>query len=825
MPRRYQNALNLANAQRKTKANESDDEIDFGDDQEDEVYLRRTLENAPHFSYPGVNSGMLGQMLHDQDEDMAQDFPNCLVTVPLPLFVAQDGQTPRVDSCVLRPHAYDEWTRQLQFHKTQYERRTKSMKQREQKHSQKVYDVSLFEMAEHIARQDNPSFRHSYDYYYTGGNLSTMPLQGGDQLAMHVSGNGLRDLHFSKISGEAEMWEPVHSAKIEEASSEIFQLLPLEGLDPSPGHKFLARCLNEVSLYELKTEDYELICHSKFSSREAPFISASQSLGNANHLALACQDRSLRFVDIQTQQDIVKHNIRLLKGLKQNTCNWAQLMPADGSTFHYLSQPVLLTVDVRCDQPLNPCFASNVHSKACESFSCMAKGVNPNLLYVASNHKLHCLDTRCLGKKLTDRSVVTWTHQMTYPPSFMDTCAYQDSEYVALAGVLPSDLRVCELKGCKARSVDEMFSPAIPFAPPTLEEALVDARLRGFVNVYADLSERVKTCLTGLHFNRLKSASDHAFAQLLSANSLGDVYCQRLTLRDEEDHVQEFRTGLHTAEAIRYCASIIQERVQRQSLRCTEVQAIPEIRDIFREAAKRSKPDEKPLIVEEIEIDYGIDDSDVSEEEKERKEKEPLKAEGKNKMKSKKKTKEKPKKEPKKKTPGKTNIKKDKGINRGSWQKSAYQMARYTDWLTRSLLDVWDMEEYDNTRDVSREMFQERLQDKQMEPEKRMANWLDQLPSLPEEAKGDELTEGNPDLVPGTNLRKLYGATTANYSEIPILESNEHIKEQLMTPKKEPPVNFRHEHSILLPGQNTIIEADLNPRPAKRAKTKHVMGF
>jgi len=129
---------------------------------------------------------------------------------------------------------------------------------------------------------------------------------------------------------------------------------------------------------------------------------------------------------------------------------------------------------------------------------------------------------RCLGKKLADRSVVTWTHQLTYPPVFMDTFAHRESEYIALAGAFPTDLRICELKGSDAQCVDEMFSPAMPFSPPTQEEALIDARLRGFVDVYSDLPERVKTCRTGLRFHRLEAASDQAFAQLLSANSLGE---------------------------------------------------------------------------------------------------------------------------------------------------------------------------------------------------------------------------------------------------------------------------------------------------------------
>ncbi|XP_017061125.1 uncharacterized protein LOC108101324 [Drosophila ficusphila] len=837
MPRRYSKALRLVKLnqsnQTKTSDNESDSEGDFPENEEEEDrVICRALENAPHFSYPAVNTGSLGQMLHDQDEDQAQDFPNCSVTVPLPLFLAQDGQTPRSEACAQRPCAYEEWTRQLQYYNSQFNKRTKKMKQREKKHEQNVYDVSIFDMAEHIARQENAFFRDSYDYYYTGGNINVMPFERGGTLAMHVSGPKLRDLNFSEVNSEAELWQPLHTARMEESSSEIFEVIPIKSVQEKHGHTLLARCLNEVSIYELERRDdpeelenYALTCQSTFSSLEAPYVSAAQSLGYANTLALACQDRSLRYVDILTQHDIAKHDICLLKGLRECTSTWAQLLPADASTFHYLSQTVLLTVDSRCEQSLNPCFASSVHSKTCETFSCMAKSGNPNLLYVASNHKLHCLDLRSLGKKLADRAVVTWTHQMTYPPNLMDTCTHEGSEYIALGGVLPSDQRICELKGSSAKGTEEMFSPAMPFAPPTLEEALIDARLRGFVDIYADLPERVKYCITGLRFNRLEKASDQAFAQLLTANSLGDVYCQRLTLRDEEEHVQEIRTGLHTTEAIRYFSNLVHERVQRQNLPCTEVQSIPEVREIFRAGAKRSEREEKPIIVEEIEIDYGIEDTEDSDNKSQSSQeqvatKSKSNAKKKPKKKVKKKTKTKP--EPKKKTPAKKNFKKDRGINRGPWQKSAYQMSHYTDMLSVRLLEIWDMDEYDYTRDVDREMFQERLNEKQLEPEQRMAKWLDELPSQPVESREDEQAEGNRNLVPGTNLPKLYDAVAAEYLEVPVPDNNE---DPFISPKKEPLVGFMQQHSILLPGQNTIIESDPNPRPAKRPKTKHVMGF
>ncbi|KAH8320955.1 hypothetical protein KR067_012462 [Drosophila pandora] len=839
MPRCFQKSHIVAKlkAQRKAKSseNESDSGSDFeedGDPAENSLKFNlQTLELTCHSTHPSENVGMLGQQLQDQGLDSEQVFPNCLVSVPVPLFVAKDGHTPHLEHCQKRSHSFDEWLRALQISRTRFEKRTKTMRQREKKQSLNIYDKSLFDMAEQIARQDNPHFRDSFDYYYTGGNLNTMPFQLGS-MAMHVSGPDLRDLHFSEVKTEAEVWNPVHSMHIEEASSEIFQILPVKSFREDHDRLLLTRFLKEVVLYELKekveAEDefsYELVCQSKYSSNEAPFISTAQSLGDPNTLALASQDRSLRFVNIETQQDIAKHDVCLLKGLQQSSSTWAQIIPASGSTFHYLTQPVLLTVDVRCDKPINPCFASSVHSRNCENFSCLTKSANPNLLYVASNHKLHCLDLRCLGKKLTDRSVVTWTHQMNYPPCFLDTFAHESGEYVALGGILPNDQRICEMKGYLAESVDEMFSPALPYQPPTLNEALLEARLSGYVDIYADLTERVKACTTGMRFSRLERTSDQAFAQLLTANSLGDVYCQRMSLRDDDEHIQEMRTGLHTTEVIRYCGELVQERVEHRKLRCTDVQRIPEIREILREGAKRPEVEEKPTIIEYVDIDYGIEDSEDSDSKKESS-KESFKPK-KKKIKKEKNIRKGVSSSPKKNKTGNRNLKKDRGISRGPWQKSAYQLSHYTDMLSVQLLDIWDMEEFDHTRDVTREELQERLEDSHEEPETRMADWLNKLPTKPEDPKDEDESPN----VPGTNLPKLYSAITAEFMKV----TDEEIEEaglntslpSYISPKKESiEVARKRLHSTLLPGQNTIIESgyNFNPTPAKKPK-KYVKGF
>ncbi|EDW72393.1 uncharacterized protein Dwil_GK20740 [Drosophila willistoni] len=824
---------------------EDDDGEENGDDNGMENLLRNVLELTPHFSHFSDNRGMNVKL-----DDPIQLFPRCSVTMPVPVYIA-NSHTPIVEPCVLRNQAYEEWLRQLQMTLAQHKAQEKKMKDRELKHEQKIYGTHLFDMAEQIATQENSYFRDSYDYYYTGGNVQLMPFEG-KTLAMHVSGHKLREIHVSEVIPNAECWKPKHSERIgAEMSSEIFEIINLESYLVNHGHFFLTRYLKEISIYEIKKNEpdedddddddneedtYTLKCHSNLTNQHGNFISAAQSLGQAKHLALASQDRSIQQMDMSTEQQVTKFDVCLLKSLKQSSSTWAQLLAMDANCFYYAAQPVFLTVDMRCENTnLNPCFASSLYSQQCETFSCLHRSVNPNLLYVASNHKLHCLDMRQMGKKISDRSIVTWTHQMNYPPTFMDTCVFEGDEYIVLGSALPSDQRLCELQN----SLGTPTSTCLPYAPPSLDEALTDARLRGSISVYADLPERVKCCHTGLKFQILENSSDKSFAQLLTSTSIGDVYCQRFTPRDDEEKKKELRTGLHTAEAISYFANLVQKNVDQRPLKCTEVQHVSVLRDILKSDEERVAEDEKPFEVEDIVIDYGFDDSDKeSENGNEANVKSPTKE-----QQTPTKKQQSPAKEvqptpkaalsPPPPTPPEDeaeaeaealDIPKQKTVNRGPWQQSAFQLGRYTDMITTRLLSVWDLEEYDQTRDVNIDMIDEKLKKEgnvTIKMEDRMANWLKNLANEP----GPQREPKDEPLVPGTNLLKHYEAKYADYSEVPIPN---------IVPKIE---NYSDErrHSLLEVEQFTAIEYDFEatastsqqivaPKRAK-PKVKHTKGF
>ncbi|XP_034478773.1 uncharacterized protein LOC117785010 [Drosophila innubila] len=854
MPRRYTTKLQLKKlnetvaARKKQQKEHSDDSesgLSDGEDAEEDALegkdnaepLRKLLETSRHDTHPSMNQG-LGQ--DSNAKGTLSIFPSSSFTVPLPLYVA-DQTTPIVDHCRQRPTVHDDWMRHLNLCKSKYLKQTKKQKQREKKHQHNIYSSHLFDVAEQIATQDNTYFRDSYDYYYTGGNLNLLPYSAaGDEskmLALHVSGEKLQQLHFSKVGEEAELWQPLYSESLADMSSEIFELFPVSSFRVNHGNMFLARLLNDIAIYELKkTEDhddnddengprYELNCQCKYNSKDGPFISVAQAVNKANTLAIACQDRSVRFLDIVSQQDISKHEVSMLKGADRSS-TWAQLRAWQENCFYYACPSALLTIDMRCaNEVINPCFASSVYTKYCESFSCLGSSVNPNLLYVASNHKLHCLDMRCLGKKLADRSVVTWTHQMAYSPTFMDAIAHEGSEYVAMSNAVPDDQRICELKGVLAKNITEMCSPTLPYGPPQLEEALIDARLRGnSVNIYADLAERVKCSSTGIKFHRLENASDGAFAQLLTASSVGDIFCQRVTLRDELEMVREQRTGSHTSEAILYYADLVQDRVTRK-LHCTEVQPMAIMRDIMKSDIERNVEQEKPMPIEDIEIDYGFDDSD-SESNAETDgstEDQPTVS----KKVAKKSTKAVTQIETEESPAVEKKVQKKTAINRGPWQKSAYNLSRYTDVISTRMLSIWDIDEFELTRDVNIDMIDEKLKRNKPEPEveDRTTSWLQQVPK-PEDAAAF-FAEDKPDLVPGTNLPTCYEAVHADYTEV----GNETVDiEALLTTKTEASFNetvsfSRRPHSTLRPGEFTVIESDPNPTPAKRPRTKYTIGF
>lgn len=873
MPRRYTTKLQLEKLNRTIEslksskrseagnsASDSDEEEEEQEEQDEFGNLsmdgeqqptRRLLENTSHHTHPAFNQGLGQNAVQGRP---LNTFPSCAYTVALPVYVSSQS-TPFVEPCHQRPATHDEWMRNVHYYKSRYLTQTAKQKQRQKKQDNQIYHYHLFDLAEHIAMQDNTYFRDSYDYYYTGGNLNLLSYSAAGcpetkQLAMHVSGERLQSLHFSQVGVEAELWRPLHSESLKDMSSEIFELLPVNSFRVNHGNMFLARMLNDIAIYELKQleevqnadedEDdddyeqankYELCCQSRYTSQDGPFISVAQATNSPNTLAIACQDHSVRFKDIVTQQDITQREVCILKGIHKSS-TWAQLRASEEHCFHYLCQCALLTIDLRCaNEAINPCFASSAYSSNCESFSCLGKSVNPNLLYVASNHKLHCLDMRCMGKKVSDRAVVTWTHQMSYSPTFMDAIAHEGSEFVAMGSADTSDQRVVELKGVLAHSHTEMWSPSLPYEPPQLEEALLHARLQGVsVDVYADLAERIKCCTTGIKFHRLDNAIDGAFAQLLTANSAGDIYCQRVTLRDELEMQREQRTGVHTKEAILYYAELVRHHVKRK-FRCTTVQPMSVLRDVMKSTNERDVEQEKPLVIEDVTINYGFTDSEsesTSDDEANREEQQTQPTNSQNQ--------EVAKKEATPPAETKTNedqkvTKKKKAVNRGPWQKSVYYLNRFTDLISTRLLSIWDVDEFELTRDVQIDMIDEKLKKDADEKanEDRTAAWLQQ--SLqPAELLRAAAAGDDEKLVPGTNLPKRYQAAYADYKEL-IPETID--IDELKTPKIEEAsfdesLNFtRQPHSTLTASQFTVIEntAEMRPPPAKKAKTKHVMGF
>lgn len=877
MPRRYTTKLQLEKLQGTIESLESSNRSEAGnsasdlDEEEEQDEFgnrmdsiqqpkRGLLENTAHHTHPAFNQGLGQNSFQDRQLNI---FPSCAYTVALPVYVSNQS-TPIVEPCHQRPATHDEWMRNVHYHKSRYLTLTGQQKQRQKKHDNQIYNIHLFDLAENIALQDNTYFRDSYDYYYTGGNLNLLSYSAAgcpeaEPLAMHVSGERLQCLHFSRVGVEAELWRPLHSESLTDMSSEIFELLPINSFRVNHGNMFLARMLNDIVIYELKELDevqdadedeeddheqaskYELCCQSRYTSQDGPFISVAQATNSPNTLGIACQDHSVRFKDIVTQQDITQREVCILKGIHRRS-TWAQLRASEEHCFHYLCQSALLTIDLRCaNEAINPCFASSAYSSNCESFSCMGKSVNPNLLYVASNHKLHCLDMRCMGKKVADRAVVTWTHQMSYSPTFMDAIAYEGSEYVAMSSANPSDQRVCELKGVLAQSHMEMWSPSLPYEPPQLEEALLQARLQGVsVDIYADLAERIKCCTTGIKFHRLDNAIDGAFAQLLTANSVGDIHCQRVTLRDELEMQREQRTGVHTKEAILYYAELVRHHVKRK-LRCTTVQPMSVLRDVMKSENERYAEQEKPVVIEDVTINYGFTESEPEsttddEGNSEEQETQPTNSQS---QEVAEKEETPPAETPPAETPPaetKPNedqkvIKKKKAVNRGPWQKSAYYLSRFTDLISTRLLSIWDVDEFELTRDVQIDMIDEKLKkdDDGKANEDRTAAWLQQ--SLPPTELLTAAAAGDDEkLVPGTNLPKRYQAAYADYKEV-LPETID--MEELKTPKIEETsfdesFNFtRQPHSTLTASQFTVIEntSEMRPPPAKKAKTKHVMGF
>lgn len=356
---------------------------------------------------------------------------------------------------------------------------------------------------------------------------------------------------------ECSHTESLHKVGFHETSenSEIFEIRPLlTSFDSCRQNCFISRQRNLITLNCLN-DNNKIKTVTQFRTLSTPFISCAQSERDINSFIVTTMKQHIRLYDLQSS---VPALVKLFEiSPNSSKISWNTVKPWRENTFMYANEKEFFLIDIRTSpkQWLNKLTFAN-DSLICDHISAVLPSQFKNLFYVATNHKLQCMDVRLLNKtSLSDSegSICGWSHQLRYAPLMMDTLRLSQTEYIALSSPISGDLHICQLsreRNVGSISLDPSIhvpkhiynSTCLPYQPPTLLESYENARLSGkCLRTEANLEARIKCCTTGMKFlNPSFKQSNCGMGLLLTSNSNGDVFAYTLSKREQEETEERY---------------------------------------------------------------------------------------------------------------------------------------------------------------------------------------------------------------------------------------------------------------------------------------------
>lgn len=364
---------------------------------------------------------------------------------------------------------------------------------------------------------------------------------------------------------------------------ELFEFHPLlTSLDCSRQNCFIARQRNLISFNYLN-DNKQIKTVTQFRTKSTPFISFAQSERDINTFIITTMKQHVRLYDLNQSAPAL---VKLFEiSPKTPSSSWNIVKPWREHTFLYANEKQFFLIDTRTtpEQWMTE-VTTATDSLICDHISSLLPSDFNNLFYVATNHKLQCMDIRHLKKfsfSNTDGAICRWSHMLRYAPLMMDNFRLNQTEYIAMSSPIAGDLHICQLsrkRNDQELSFDDSIrapkhiysSPCLPYQPPTLLEAYENARLAGkCITPEADLKARLKCCTTGLKFIKPSLNNSNAgVGLLLTSNSIGDVFAHTISKREKKE--TEERCNKQTDEIMSGLEQTILKQSQ-PSLNYTEI--------------------------------------------------------------------------------------------------------------------------------------------------------------------------------------------------------------------------------------------------------------
>ncbi|KAM0736332.1 hypothetical protein ACS0PU_010293 [Formica fusca] len=486
------------------------------------------LKNYPHHVMPGYNLNK-SSCIEEWDEESAmglyQEFPyNCDLPKPLlpPARLSRtvlNEEDPALQLLTLKNHLKDDMNRTMNY----YERHKEEF---DVVHKKKIkwnrgsngYNAQIpryvADVAELLDMDPDPYFEGTYNWYYTGGSLNYVQLNGSDVLLLPFMG----DLVAANIIPMKDsIWKPLlqNSAKCK-LHGLLYEIRQSENDNTC---KILGRHKNQCTIYMLTNSDNHLLLNEIHrQASKVPYVSADLSLTDVNYHCTLSAERILSLWDINNI-----HSINSGPILENNTTYdaWGciRFQQMDPNVLIYMNRCCLHYFDIRTSfdrSCLTLCPKSNLEN--CENLSVEAPSKHNCCRYLGTYHSLLLCDNRspkhCVRQK--------WTHQFKDTPLLAAVTNNNEKEIIVLSTQRVGENAII-LNTWMGEEESHSFN--LPFTPPCIVETLNESQIQGMcLNPY--LRSRFELCNTG---STLITSTKKGEVFYFNQNSIGDIFYQCIT--------------------------------------------------------------------------------------------------------------------------------------------------------------------------------------------------------------------------------------------------------------------------------------------------------
>ncbi|XP_055315408.1 uncharacterized protein LOC129575597 [Sitodiplosis mosellana] len=478
-----------------------------------------SLQYFPHNLHPNNTLFLNGKDEHAADETINPSL-GVQATYPLKLDLATDINLTVENNIVLKlVYQKNDYINDVAKLTGNYKRSKGGATKRNKGN---IYSMHLNNLMEITAKDPDPYFFGSYNWYYTGGTLETASIFDIDFL-FYVSGEKLNIFNSAKLVPTKDQLQLEH---LDSTNNKICDTI-FEITKSNDSCYVAARQKKRFTLFYLQDEltQQEFQCE-----RNIPFMSGTFT---DKYFFTINANRIIQQHDLGERRECGRMHLKLPK----NNSFWCQLKSYDNQLLFADENKVKIYDSRLFAKKASKCMEISVDSitEKCEEITCIETDASEHNVYVSTTHHLFVFDVRYgmeSGNQLT-----RYTHQMKTPPMMIEcagggaTGTAPNERLIALSGTFTDDIAIAQ--HIKSQN-DKLRNNNIPQKIVSLSDALYKKlRENGLRSEAENLFNVNRSINIGTRFIRINS---NLF--LLSEKSSGEIFYQQIT-PDEGDETQE----------------------------------------------------------------------------------------------------------------------------------------------------------------------------------------------------------------------------------------------------------------------------------------------